>query len=73
MNGLSISQGRVLGIHWTRGWVKPTVILDILAEQYLHLESCSGLVGQLVARSDYPTLIWTGSYLYLNSLILGKL
>lgn len=33
MNGLSISQARVLVIHWTRGWVHPTAILDILAEQ----------------------------------------
>jgi len=32
MNGLSIDQGRVLDIHWTRGWVHPTASMDILAE-----------------------------------------
>lgn len=31
MNGLFISQGRVLGIHWARGWVHPTAGLHILA------------------------------------------
>ena len=33
MNDLSISQGRVLRTHWTRGWVHPMASLDILAEQ----------------------------------------
>jgi hypothetical protein len=35
MNGLSISQGRVLGIHWTRAWVHPTASMHILAEHYV--------------------------------------